>query len=173
MSNRSPLKFASISSTLAVALILAACSPTGASPPAATGASGDITATLSEWGITLSASGAPAGKVAFEVTNQGAIPHEFLMIRTDMMADTLPVKDNMIDVMAMGGPMGAGMDMPGMSPPPDMEHPVGTVGVIGEVAAGASDQLVLDDLVPGHYAIICDLPAHYEQGMRVDFTVGQ
>lgn len=162
-------RFGSLGAVLAVALLAAACSPAGASPSPA---SGNLSATLSEWKIDVSAASAPAGSLAFAITNQGAVPHEFLMIRTDMMANALPVKDNMIDVMAMGGPMGSGMNMPGMSPAPEMAHPVGTVGVIGEIAAGASDQLVMDNLAPGHYAIICDLPTHYELGMRVDFTVG-
>lgn len=162
--------FGSLRTVLATALFAAACSPAGASPSPA---SGNLTATLSEWNIDMSASNAPAGRVAFAITNQGAIPHEFLMIRTDMMADALPVKDGMIDVMAMGGPMGSGgMDMPGMSPAPSMEHPVGTVGVIDEITAGATAQLTINDLAAGHYVIVCDLPAHYEQGMRIDFTVG-
>ena len=36
-----------------------------------------ITATLSEWAIRLSAPTAPAGPVAFTVTNSGSIPHAF------------------------------------------------------------------------------------------------
>ena len=27
------------------------------------------------------------------------------------------------------------------------------------------------DLAPGHYAFVCNLPAHYGLGMHVDFTV--
>ena len=162
-----------ITGSMLVALIATACAPATGSPPPSSPPSGQITATLSEWQIDLSASDAPDGSVTFAVTNQGAIAHEFLMIRTDMMAGSLPVMNSMIDVQAMGGPMGSGgMDMPGMSPAPSMEHPVGTVGVIDEIAAGATTQLTIDDLAAGHYVIVCDLPAHYEQGMRIDFTVG-
>lgn len=157
---------------LAAALIVAACSPGGASPPAASGPGGDLMVTLSEWKIDLSRASAPAGTVVFSIANQGTTLHEFVLIRTDMTADSLPVNDHVIDVKAMGGPMASGMDMPGMSPAGDMEHPAGTVGVIDEIAAGASAQLKLDDLAAGHYVIVCDVATHYEQGMRVDFDVG-
>ena len=158
--------------SIAVALGATACASAAPGPSPSSLASGQITATLSEWKIELSAPTAPGGPVAFAVTNQGAIAHEFLLIRTDMMAGSLPVINNMIDVNAMGGPMGSGgMGMPGMSPAPNMEHPVGTVGVIDEIAADATAQLTIADLAAGHYVIVCDLPAHYEQGMRIDFTV--
>lgn len=152
------------------ALAVAACSSTGATPPPAIGTEA-VSATLSEWKVDLAVSSAPAGKVVFSIANQGAIAHEFLMMRTDMMAGSLPMKDNMIDVGAMGGAMGSGMDMPGTSPAGDMEHPAGTVGVVEEIAPGATAQLTLDDLPAGHYVIACDLPTHYEQGMYTDFTV--
>ncbi len=168
--NPSPRRLLSIGSILATLFVVGACTPAGTSQTPPTGGTGEVAATLSEWKVDVSAASVPAGRVTFSVTNRGAIAHEFLVIRTDTLAADLPVKDNMIDVMAMGGPMGSGMDMPGMSAAPDMEHPAGTVGVIEQVAAGAADQLVLDDLTPGHYVIICDLPAHYQQGMRTDFT---
>lgn len=168
-----PRLSASLAISLAVGLIVAACSSSGATAVPATGGSGEVRASLSEWKIDLSAASAPAGRVAFAIANQGGTIHEFLMIRTDMMADSLPVKNNMIDVDAMGGPMAtAGMDMPGMSPAPDMKHPVGTVAAIGEIAAGSTAPLIIDELAAGHYVIVCDLPAHYQQGMRIDFTVG-
>ncbi len=163
--------FALVTTSLALALAAAACSSTGATPVPATGGSGEVRAALSEWMIGLSAASAPAGRVAFAITNQGAVPHEFQVIRTDMMADSLPVKDSMIDIQAMGGPMDTGMSMPGTSPNPDMEHPAGMVGLVDNVQAGGTAQLVLDELAAGHYVIICDIAGHYQQGMRTDFTV--
>ena len=160
-----------LGSSLAVALLALACSA-GGPTPRPTGASGDITATVSEWRIDVSAPSAPAGRVVFNIANQGTTVHEFVVIRTDSMAADLPVKDHMLDVEAMGGPMGSGgMDMPGMSPSGNMEHPVGTVGDSEDIAAGATAQLTVDDMEPGHYAIVCNITTHYEQGMRVDFTI--
>ncbi|MEP7378099.1 MAG: sulfocyanin-like copper-binding protein [Chloroflexota bacterium] len=153
-------------------LLIVACSPAGAGPSPTGSSGGGIAATLSDYAIGVTANSAPGGSVTFMVTNNGAIAHEFLMIRTDRMAADMPVKDGMIDVAAMGGPMGSGgMDMPGMSPSPQMVHPAGTVGVIDEIAAGASEELTIDNLTPGHYAIVCDLAGHYQAGMHADFTV--
>ncbi|MDL2336058.1 MAG: sulfocyanin-like copper-binding protein [Chloroflexota bacterium] len=160
-----------IGSILAVALIALACSAGGPTPQP-TGASGDISAALSDWRIDMSAASAPAGRVVFNIANQSTTVHEFVVIRTDTMAAELPVKDHMLDVQAMGGPMGsAGIDMPGMSPSSNMEHPVGTVGELEDIAAGATAMLTFDNMGPGHYAIVCNIAMHYEQGMRVDFTV--
>ncbi len=156
-----------------LAVVSAGCSSAGASPTPSSAANEQITAALSEWRIDLSATSAPAGKLIFAISNRGTAAHEFLMIRTDMMAAEMPMKDDMIDIAAMGGPMGSpDMNMPGMSPSGDMEHPVGTVGVIGEVAPGATVPLTIDNVAAGHYVIVCNLSAHYEQGMRIDFAVG-
>lgn len=155
---------------VAVLLTVGACASGRAAPTPPTAAGGDITATLAEWRIDLSSALAPAGRVSFSITNRGAVPHEFLIIRTDTSAGDLPVMDNMIDIAAMGGPMSTTMNMPGMSPSTGMAHPAGTVGVVDELAAGATALLAVD-VVPGHYVVVCDLPAHYQQGMRVDFTV--
>lgn len=160
-----------IGSILAVALIALTCSASGPTLRP-TVASGDITAALSDWRIDMSAASAPAGRVVFNIANQSTTMHEFVVIRTDRMAAELPVKDHMLDVQAMGGPMGSGgMNMPGMSPSGNMEHPVGTVGELEDIAAGATEMLTVDNMEPGHYAIVCNLATHYEQGMRIDFTV--
>lgn len=162
----------SIGLILAVAVIAIACSPAGASP-SPTGAGREVNATLSEWQIDVSAASAPAGTVVFNIANQGTTVHEFLVIRTDMMAADMPVKDHMIDIAAMGGPMATGgMGMPGMSPSGDMTHPVGTVGLVESIPAGGTERLTLDNMQAGHYALVCNIATHYEQGMRVDFSVG-
>lgn len=154
---------------LALVVAAAACAPAGGAPSAST--SGPVSAQLSEWAVGLSAQRAPAGPLVFEITNEGTAEHEFLIIRTDMMAADLPVKDHMIDVSAMGGPMASGRQMPGMSSDPGMDHPAGTVAVVAEIAPGATSELSIDDAAVGHYVIVCDLPGHYEQGMRADFSV--
>lgn len=168
--HRSP-KAAIIGSLVAATLIVTACSPAGASPSPAAPAGGQITATLSEWSIALSSATAPSGQVTFAISNQGTALHEFLVIRTDMMAADMPVKDHMLDIEAMGGAMDTGMDMPGMPPEGGMEHPAGTVGEVEDIPAGGTTQLSLDNLQPGHYAIVCDIATHYELGMHADFTV--
>lgn len=160
---------AAVVTVLALVVVSVGCAGPAATPPSET-PSGLISAQLSEWSVELSGHRAPAGSVAFAITNNGAVEHEFLMIRTDMMADDLPVKDHMLDVSAMGGPMDPGDNMPGMSSDPGMDHPVGTVGVVSSIEPGATSELRIDNAAPGHYVIACDLAGHYEQGMRTDFT---
>ena len=45
--------------------------------------------------------------------------------------------------------------------------------VIGEVEgiAGGQSKTLEVDLEPGHYALICNIPGHYEPGMYSDFEV--
>ena len=42
---------------------------------------------------------------------------------------------------------------------------------VEDIAPGVSQKLALD-LAPGAYAVICNLPGHYGQGMHATFTVG-
>jgi uncharacterized cupredoxin-like copper-binding protein len=46
----------------------------------------------------------------------------------------------------------------------------GAVGEVEDLAGGKTKRLSLN-LKKGHYVLICNLPAHYTQGMRTDFTV--
>ena len=88
-----------------------------------------------------------------------------------MRADSLPVKDDEIDVTAFG-PMEADMSMaPDQSPGiGGMKHPAGTAGQVEGIAAGETATLTVE-LEPGHYVIVCNLPVHYSKGMRADFDV--
>jgi uncharacterized cupredoxin-like copper-binding protein len=44
---------------------------------------------------------------------------------------------------------------------------------IGDLSTGPlGAALTTDKLAPGHYVAVCNLPGHYHNGMRVDFTVG-
>ncbi len=46
----------------------------------------------------------------------------------------------------------------------------GQVGKIAQFGPGQTRTLTLH-LAPGHYVLLCNLPAHYAAGQRVDFTV--
>ena len=122
-------------------LALAACSST-ASPTATT-----ITASLTEFKIALSATSAPAGSVTFNVTNDGSMVHEFVILKTDTLAKDLPLVDGLV-----------------------VEDDFNPVGEVAETDAGKSGTFSAT-LAAGHYAIICNLPGHVAQGMVVDFTV--
>jgi len=103
--------------------------------------------TLTEYKIKPATTSAPAGHVTFDVTNAGQMKHQFTIIRTTKSAATVLSKQNPND------------DIPGAR------------GEIASIAPGASKTLVIKNLKAGHYAIVCALPGHYQQGMYTDFTV--
>ena len=114
--------------------------------PSTSGATA-IPVTLSEYKIKPAATSAPAGHVSFNVTNSGQLKHQFTIIRTTKSAATVLSKQNPNDDIA------------------------GARGEIASIAPGASKTLVIKNLKAGHYAIVCALPGHYQQGMYTDFTV--
>ena len=46
----------------------------------------------------------------------------------------------------------------------------GAVGEVGELKPGQTKKLVLK-LNKGHYALLCNLPGHYEAGQFADFYI--
>jgi uncharacterized cupredoxin-like copper-binding protein len=47
----------------------------------------------------------------------------------------------------------------------------GLVGKVSQFKPGATRTITVT-LTAGHYALICNLPAHYKAGQHVDFSVG-
>jgi uncharacterized cupredoxin-like copper-binding protein len=160
---------------VALALALAACGEdkkdgNGAAPTAteAAGAPEDPTATeaahetpdemgalhisLTEWSITgedgADIPSVPAGEVVFETHNDGAVPHELVIIKTDTDPATFPASGGKVDEEAVGELIGEVEEFPG-----------------GEIETGTFG------LQPGTYALICNVAGHYEQGMYAQLTV--
>lgn len=133
--------------TTAAAKTTPAAKTTTTTAPAAHGPA-KVAVTLSEFKITPAVARVGAGRVTFVVTNTGKIKHQFTIIRTDKPASAVLSKHN-----------------------PDDDIP-GARGEIASLAPGATKQLVIKDLKPGHYALVCALPGHYQAGMYADFTVG-
>ena len=129
--------------SVGLVVALAACSST-ASPSATTTT---ITGTLTEYKIALSAASAPAGTISFKVTNSGTMVHEFVILKTDVLAKALPLS-------------GASVD----------EGAFNAIGEVEETEAGGNGTFTAP-LAAGHYAIICNIPGHVSQGMVTDFTV--
>ena len=93
---------------------------------------------------------APSGSVTFNVHNAGAIPHEFIVYRTDLAADALTV-----DLAAA------------------VLEPSDIAGNIDQAQLGPGQSAsVTVDLDPGSYVLLCNITTHYELGMRTAFTVG-
>ncbi len=104
-----------------------------------------VKASLTEMKITDSVDTVAAGKVKFTVINDGAVTHEYVVLKTPTPAAKLPVS---------GG----------------RASEAGNIGETGDMQPGQTKTLTLK-LKPGHYAIICNLPGHYLGGMYTDLTV--
>lgn len=104
-----------------------------------------VRASLTEMKIADSVTKVAAGKVTFTVANDGAVTHEYVILKTPTPAAKLPFS---------GG----------------RASEAGNVGETGDLAPGATKTLSLT-LKAGHYAIICNLPGHYKGGMYTDLTV--
>jgi cytochrome c oxidase subunit 2 len=101
---------------------------------------------LSEFKVALAPTVA-AGTVSFEVKNAGAVPHEFVVIQTDLAPDALPQVNAAVD-----------------------ESKVTIVGRTDLLNAGDTATLTVT-LPPGKYVVICNVPGHYALGMRAALTV--
>jgi uncharacterized cupredoxin-like copper-binding protein len=121
--------------------------------PACSGASGeaDVEVTLDEYSIALSTTEISAGELTFAASNAGASVHEFEIFSVPEGADpnSLLIDDNVADT------DGAGLRI---------------VDEVEEIAPSTSASLKVN-LGPGSYALICNLPGHYGQGMHTAFTV--
>jgi uncharacterized cupredoxin-like copper-binding protein len=91
---------------------------------------------------------AQAGKVTIAARNTGSVPHELVLLKADRPPGALPAKG-----------AGAAEDGPG----------VRVLGRTGHVAPGASGRLT-ENIRPGVYVMICNLPGHYRSGMYGSFT---
>jgi uncharacterized cupredoxin-like copper-binding protein len=88
---------------------------------------------------------ATAGKITFIVKNSGKARHEFVVIRTNVPAGKLPVKNGRAS-----------------------EN--GHKGEIGNLAPGATKKVTLT-LAKGRYVLICNFSGHYQAGQHAAFTV--
>ncbi len=128
-----------------------ASAPAQSAPQAAqaTASPQQITVVETNYQISFPSDTIEAGKVTFHVENQAqALPHAFVVIKTDISAANLP-KDSSGNV---------------------DESKLDVVGKLANINAGSAQDLTVD-LTPGHYAVICDLPGHFQQGMYADLTV--
>ncbi|MGH2462449.1 MAG: sulfocyanin-like copper-binding protein [Candidatus Limnocylindria bacterium] len=134
-----------------MALLSVACTPAdgGLETSVETaGGGGPVEVTLEEWSVAVAPASAAPGEVTFEVSNQGSQTHNFVVFRTDLAPDQLPVES--AQVVAGDG--------------------VAEVGRIDEVGPGSAERLSLS-LQPGSYVLICNVPGHYQQGMHTAFNV--
>jgi uncharacterized cupredoxin-like copper-binding protein len=108
-----------------------------------------VNATVSEFQISLDKSSMSSGKIWYVVTNGGVLDHDFVLYRTDLAANALPVDED-------------GDVEDDLLPDP--------VDELEDIAPTKSPTLTVT-LVPGAYVLICTQSTHYGQGMRAGFTV--
>lgn len=142
------MRFVLAVATLVTAVLVAAC---GGGDEAQ-----DVSVSLKEWSVTPSLAQVTDGKVKFTVTNDGTIPHEFVVIKSDLPPNGLPVSDGKV-----------------------IEDEVNLVDEIEAFAAKSTESITLD-LSPGKYLLICNVTeqvpgqpvtSHYQNGMTVLFLV--
>jgi len=130
---------------LVLAVLVAACG--GAAEPEVDITKGQIRADLREHTIVLTSNEVRAGEVTFVVRDRGGQAHDLIVIRTDAAAHALPVDQQT-----------------------QKASEEGRVGGVELVNPGKSSNLKIT-LEPGHYVLICNVPTHYQLGMRTELTV--
>jgi uncharacterized cupredoxin-like copper-binding protein len=129
---------------------LGACGGGGSKSSSSSSSSGTVKVTEQEYSIKLSSTTLKAGPVHFSVKNQGGMPHEFVLFKTDLAANALPVKEGKVDEEGQG-----------------LQH---IDPEVEDIAPGQTKTLDAD-LTPGKYVAICNVPGHYQLGMHTAFTV--
>ncbi len=101
-----------------------------------------------EWAVEPAVATVAPGDVTFRISNRGWAPHEFLVVRTDLAADALPVARARVD-----------------------ERQVAVVGRIDEFIGMRETREITLTLEAGNYALICNSLGHYPLGVRTAFRV--
>ena len=104
---------------------------------------------LKTYSITPDSSSGSAGSFQFHVVNDAStMPHEFIVVKTDIAPDQLPLDQqgsvdlSQLDVLARS-----------------------------KVLSPGESQDVTVTLASGSYVFLCNLPGHYQQGMYTTFSV--
>jgi hypothetical protein len=128
-----------------------ACEPVG------DGGGVAVAVTLDEWSVAAEPASAAAGEVTFDVRNDGAEPHELVVVKAGSPSE-LTVVEGRVDEDAL---------------------PAGTfVGEVEAFPAGETCEGTFE-LAAGNYVLFCniaetedgELESHFEEGMATTFSV--
>jgi len=125
-----------------LAVALTSCGGSGSG-----GATGDVIISLKDFSLTATPGRYAPGAITFGIDNDGPSVHEFVVLRTDDAPDALPVENGLIP-----------------------EDQIDLVDEVEDIPPGTDTSLDVN-LDAGSYVLVCNLPAHYEQGMFAAFTV--
>ncbi len=119
-----------------------------------TAGSNKIDAALTTYKITLSSNTAKAGEITFHIHNDATdLVHEFVVFKTDLPEDQLPLTDE-----GIVDEEGAGLTL---------------IDEAEDIDMGTSKDLTVN-LEAGKYVLLCNTDhdkQHYQHGMHVAFTV--
>ena len=108
----------------------------------------EVTVTLTEFSVDVDPASLTDGTIVFQVANDGAIPHNLRVIATDLAPDALPTSGGSVD-----------------------EEQLEVVASTSDFEAGGTQTSTVEQLAPGNYVLICNVPSHYLSGMFVGFEV--
>jgi len=115
-----------------------------------------VDAALTTYAITLDKDSASSGEITFHVHNDATdLTHEFVVFKTDIPADQLPLNDEGIVDEEAGG------------------ADLVLIDEVEDVEPGMSADLTVT-LQPGNYVLVCNVDSgemHYQHGMYAAFTV--
>lgn len=133
--------------TALAVLAVTALSCAGDEPVPTSSPEAGIATTLSDFKIKPAEAEADAGSVTLDLTNDGPSEHSFLLVRTDLAEDALPVTDHLVDV-----------------------EQLEVVGQVDRIEADAESSITAE-LTAGAYVMFCNLTGHYESDMHAAFAV--
>ena len=132
------------SHAVSLALLVAACTPATPTPSAR-----HLDVRIKDFDIEPAARTVPAGGMTLDVWNEGPTTHEFVIVRSELPAGSLPIASD-----------GLSVD----------EDRVTVLDELEEVEDGTSDALTVS-LTPGRYVMFCNLDGHYLGGMHAAIEV--
>jgi uncharacterized cupredoxin-like copper-binding protein len=108
-----------------------------------------VKATLRSDSIQLATHSVKPGRITLDVRNaaDNNMKHELVVLKTDLADNALPISKGQV-----------------------LERRLNKIGEVEDIAPGKSKRVSLK-LAPGHYALICNKPGHYEAGMHTALVV--
>ncbi len=119
----------------------------------AQGSSGALTIKMSDFKFDPKNPQSAAGTVKVTAPNVGKVEHELVLFKTDRNPGSFKVEGNSVDEEAL-----------------EKASDVKEIGEIADVEPGETKSETFK-LTPGKYAMICNVPGHYQAGMWGSITV--
>ena len=120
--------------------------PAASAPSAAPQTAQRLVVGLTEWSVAPDRRSVAAGAITIVAANEGQVLHDLVIVRSDLGPKELAVASSRGD-----------------------ESKMKIIGRFQEFKSGEKEkQFALDS---GNYLLICNLPAHYEQGMVAQLRV--